>query len=277
MLGGRRVDLGRISVPLLHVIAEHDHIVPYDAAKPLVAMVGSTDKEEVVLKGGHVSVAAGGNAVRRLWPKLDALAGRAIDMTTQVNRGYPRTMSCAGGEVEFRLLTPADEAQVLAFAQQLSTHDLLFLRRDISQPKVVAAWMEATRNDAMRHRDRDARRRHGRLRDASSAMTCHGRAMSVNCASSSPRRCAAWARPEADPGRLRHRARDGPGEAGGADDAWTSAARSPCSKAWASSAEALLRDHVKDRDGKTHDIVILSHDVARFQAQRDAYGLSEAV
>ena len=78
VLGGQRVDLGRIKVPLLHVVAEHDHIVPYGAAKPLVQMVGSTDKEELMLKGGHVSVAAGGNAVRRLWPKLDAwLGGRS--------------------------------------------------------------------------------------------------------------------------------------------------------------------------------------------------------
>jgi polyhydroxyalkanoate synthase len=74
-IGGRRVDLKNIKVPLFHAIAEHDHIVPYDAAKPLVAQAGSRDKEEVVLKGGHVSVVAGGNAVKRLWPKLDAWLG----------------------------------------------------------------------------------------------------------------------------------------------------------------------------------------------------------
>ena len=42
-------------------------------------------------------------------------------------------------------------------------------------------------------------------------------------------------------------------------------------------AEALLRDHVKDRDGTKHDIVMLSHDVARFQAQMAAYGLTAAL
>ena len=41
--------------------------------------------------------------------------------------------------------------------------------------------------------------------------------------------------------------------------------------------EALLRDHVKDRDGRTHDLLILSHDVAKFQSQLDAYGLTEAL
>jgi polyhydroxyalkanoate synthase subunit PhaC len=71
-VGGRPVDLKNITVPFLHVVAEHDHIVPQAASAPLIGMVGSADKEEVVLKGGHVSLVAGGNAVRRLWPKLDA-------------------------------------------------------------------------------------------------------------------------------------------------------------------------------------------------------------
>lgn len=70
-LGGRPVDLARITAPFLHVVAEHDHIVPYDASRPLIGMVGSAEKEEVVLKGGHVSLVAGANAVKRLWPRLD--------------------------------------------------------------------------------------------------------------------------------------------------------------------------------------------------------------
>ncbi len=71
-IGGQTVDLGNIKVPFLHVVAEHDHIVPYEAAKQLVPMVGSEDKKEVMLKGGHVSLVAGGNAIYRLWPQLDS-------------------------------------------------------------------------------------------------------------------------------------------------------------------------------------------------------------
>ena len=70
-VGGKVIDLGNITVPFMHVVAEHDHIVPYEASKPLVTMVGSADKEEVVLKGGHVSLVAGANAIKRLWPRLD--------------------------------------------------------------------------------------------------------------------------------------------------------------------------------------------------------------
>lgn len=78
-VGGKRIDLGNIRVPFIHVVAEHDHIVPYEAAKLLVPMVGSEDKREVMLKGGHVSLVAGGNAIYRLWPQLDSwLAERSL-------------------------------------------------------------------------------------------------------------------------------------------------------------------------------------------------------
>ena len=74
-VGGRPADISKITVPILHAVAEHDHIVPYDAAKPLIKKVGSSDKEEVMLKGGHVSLVAGANAIKRLWPKLDSWLG----------------------------------------------------------------------------------------------------------------------------------------------------------------------------------------------------------
>ncbi|MCY3963780.1 MAG: alpha/beta fold hydrolase [Acidobacteria bacterium] len=78
-LGGRLVDLSNIRVPFIHVVAEHDHIVPYEAARDLIGMVGSEDKQEIMLKGGHVSLVAGRNAVRRLWPRLEEwLAERSV-------------------------------------------------------------------------------------------------------------------------------------------------------------------------------------------------------
>ncbi|MFA6112729.1 MAG: alpha/beta fold hydrolase [Sphingomonas sp.] len=78
-VGGRPVDLGRITAPFLHVTAEHDHIVPSEASAPLIDKIGSLDKEQVTMKGGHVSLVAGGNAIKRLWPKLvDWLGERSV-------------------------------------------------------------------------------------------------------------------------------------------------------------------------------------------------------
>lgn len=70
VLGGHHVNTSAITCPVFHVMAEHDHIAPYTATKPLLSLVGSTDKEEIVLKGGHVSLVAGRNAVGRLWPNV---------------------------------------------------------------------------------------------------------------------------------------------------------------------------------------------------------------
>ena len=74
-LSGRRVDLGAIACPVLHVMAEHDDIAPFDATRPLTSLVGSDDKEDVILKGGHVSLVAGRNAWFRLWPKISEWLG----------------------------------------------------------------------------------------------------------------------------------------------------------------------------------------------------------
>ena len=74
-VGGRTVDLSTITEPFMHVTAEHDHIVPAAASAPLIDMIGSKDKQSVVLKGGHVSLVAGGNAIKRLWPQIDHWLG----------------------------------------------------------------------------------------------------------------------------------------------------------------------------------------------------------
>jgi hypothetical protein len=57
-------------------------------------------------------------------------------------RSYPRRVMTEGGEIEFRHMTAADEAAVLAFAQKLPVHDLLFIPRNISEPKVLSAWIK---------------------------------------------------------------------------------------------------------------------------------------
>ena len=78
VLNGRKADLANIRQPILHAVAQHDHIVPYESSKPLMRLVGSEDKREILLKGGHVSLVAGPKAKTRLWPQIhDWLAERS--------------------------------------------------------------------------------------------------------------------------------------------------------------------------------------------------------
>ena len=64
-----------------------------------------------------------------------------IGVSMSEARSYPRSMVCNGSVIEFRHMTPADEPAVLDFARKLPVHDLLFLPRNISEPKVLAAWI----------------------------------------------------------------------------------------------------------------------------------------
>ncbi|GGC16968.1 poly-beta-hydroxybutyrate polymerase [Novosphingobium marinum] len=70
-IGGRPVDLTKIDVPILNVVAQHDHVVAHAATQPLMTLTASTDREEIVAKGGHVSLVAGPAALKRLWPLID--------------------------------------------------------------------------------------------------------------------------------------------------------------------------------------------------------------
>ncbi|HSV47829.1 MAG TPA: alpha/beta fold hydrolase [Ramlibacter sp.] len=78
-IGGRPVRLEAIEVPLLHIMAKFDHLVPQACGRPLVERAGSRDKSELILPGGHASLVAGPNAVKRMWPALDQwLAPRSL-------------------------------------------------------------------------------------------------------------------------------------------------------------------------------------------------------
>jgi hypothetical protein len=62
-----------------------------------------------------------------------------VDMSEQ--RSYPRHVETEAGAIEFRPMSRPGEVAVLEFAQGLPTHDLLFLPRNISQPKGLSAWI----------------------------------------------------------------------------------------------------------------------------------------
>jgi polyhydroxyalkanoate synthase len=78
-LGGRPVDPRAITCSVFNAMAEYDHIAPYEATRPLTSIISSLDKEDLVMRGGHVSLIAGANAMLRLWPLVsDWLSTRSV-------------------------------------------------------------------------------------------------------------------------------------------------------------------------------------------------------
>jgi len=191
-------------------------------------------------------------------------------------RSYPRHVKTDGGEIEFRLMSRADEAAVLAFAQKLPAHDRLFLPRNISQPKVLSAWINEIERGAIASllavkgdtlvgcgtlvRDPHSWSSHvGEIRMMVSQDICGqgvGRTLSQET--------FALALGEGLDNLSAQMTVD-------------QQAAIALFESLGFKAEALLRDHVRDVDGKKHDIVVLGHNVAQVRAQMEAYGLPGAV
>lgn len=57
-IGTHAPRLADIQCPVLTIVAEQDHIVPYESAAPLHDKVGSQEKERLTFTGGHVGIIA---------------------------------------------------------------------------------------------------------------------------------------------------------------------------------------------------------------------------
>jgi L-amino acid N-acyltransferase YncA len=67
---------------------------------------------------------------------------------TKAKRVYPRSITLDNDTpIALRLMTAADADAIVAFARALPEEDLLFLRSDITDPKVVAQWVQNLANE----------------------------------------------------------------------------------------------------------------------------------
>ncbi len=69
-LGGRKVNLKNIKMPILTVFAEQDHLVPPASTKPLNNLVSSTDKTMISFKGGHIGIYVSSRSQKELAPAV---------------------------------------------------------------------------------------------------------------------------------------------------------------------------------------------------------------
>lgn len=69
-LGGKRVDLNRITMPLLNIYGRFDHLVPPEMCETLTRSVGSTDTEDLCLDTGHIGIYVSAKCQKELAPKI---------------------------------------------------------------------------------------------------------------------------------------------------------------------------------------------------------------
>jgi RimJ/RimL family protein N-acetyltransferase len=192
-----------------------------------------------------------------------------------MNSEFPKTLPFDGGDVVLRRMGASDEAAVLAFAARLAPSELLFLRRDIRQPKVVAAWLreiEAGQYDTL--------------------LAWRGDAV-VGCATL-VRDPLSWSAHVAEIRALVDKSMRGLGLGtslvreifrlalvGGAEKIFAQMTTDQQGaiavfEGLGFKPEAILRAHVRDHAGTSYDLVVLSHIVAEVAANLQAYGVDTA-
>lgn len=188
----------------------------------------------------------------------------------------PREVTIAGKTVTIRKMAKSDAGAMLAFARALPEHDLLFLMRDITQPEVIDRWLTLVDEGEM---SAIVAEQDGRLIGSTTVIP-----------SDEP-----WS---AHVGELRVIVST---EARGtglgtrlAQEAFALAlelglermiARMTTDQTGAIAAfeglgfkaEGVLRDHVIDQAGQKHDLLVMGHDVHRFQGTLAAYGVTDAL
>jgi polyhydroxyalkanoate synthase len=85
-LGQQRIDLGRITCPLLVMAAKKDHLVDPASTLGILPHVGSRDVETLTIAAGHVGLVVGGEAHRTTWPQATRwLAARSTPLQARAS------------------------------------------------------------------------------------------------------------------------------------------------------------------------------------------------
>ena len=196
-------------------------------------------------------------------------------MTHEGMRTYPETRTVGGEDVTLRYMAPADKPGMLAFARGIPEHDLLFLRRDITEETAIDEWLADIAGGFVTTLLAEAG---GKVVGYA---TIHKNKLRWEAHVAELRIMIAEAMRGKGLGRIL------------TQEAFAIALTQGIEKMVAQMTldqkgaiatfegigfrpEALLRDHVKDRQGAKHDLLVLSHEVAQFEARHNAYGVSEA-
>lgn len=197
-----------------------------------------------------------------------------------LKKRYPRTIDCKGHEVELQIAASLETEELQTFTASLPERDLLFLSRDIREPKVLEAWSRSLASgDIITVAATDQTINKGRIIGTTAIVTDkHSWSAHVG-------ELRILVHPEArDIGLGRELIQESflIGLSLGLEKLTVrmlldQEAAINVLEEMGFRSEALFRDHVKDPSGEKHDLLIMSHDVAGVSGMMQAYGIDEAL
>jgi len=191
---------------------------------------------------------------------------------SEIDERYPCTIEAGGEEIALTLMAQTDESAIAAFADSLPENDLLFLTRDIREPKVRAAWLTQVEQGEILS---IAAKLGDEVVGTTAVVTDK---LSFSAHVGELRVLVGPKAREIGLGRKLIQEAFLIGMNQGLDKLTVRMtidqdAAIKVFEELGFKQEALFRDQVKDQAGKKHDLIILSHDVDGFFSQIEAYGL----
>jgi polyhydroxyalkanoate synthase len=99
-VGGKRVDLKNITMPLLNIFGKYDHLVPPGACNEITGKVGSPDTEDLCLETGHIGIYVSSKFQRQFTPKIVQWLKQREGTSESADRALAEVEVPAGGAVE---------------------------------------------------------------------------------------------------------------------------------------------------------------------------------
>jgi len=193
----------------------------------------------------------------------------------KIAKRYPRPAKCKDGDIQLELFAAGHRSGMLSFAQSLPEHDLLFLKRNITEQKVLDAWLESEKSGDMLT---VVAVRDERILGCTAIISDK---LSWSAHVGEIRVLVAEEMRDQGLGRILIQECFILGLHLGLDKLLAQMtsdqeAAMAVFEDMGFRTEALFKDHVKDHQGEKHDIIMLSHDVEQLHAHKDVYGLTDA-
>lgn len=187
---------------------------------------------------------------------------------------FPLVLDCKGTAITLDKFHPFDMDAVERFAQSVSVHDLLFLGRDIQHPKVVRAWADSiVEGEILSLIAKIDDKVVGTSAIVRDRLSWSPHVAEIRLLVSDDMRGKGLGRSllehsfsmAVEDGAEKLVARMTPDQKGAIAMFEEMGFR----------GEAMLRDHVRNRNGDVHDLAIYSLNVSRARAGHEAYGFSD--
>jgi polyhydroxyalkanoate synthase len=69
-LNGKHVDLDNLTMPVLQLMGEYDHLIPPEASKPFNDVIPSEDTRTIEYSTGHIGLSVSSSTHEELWPEV---------------------------------------------------------------------------------------------------------------------------------------------------------------------------------------------------------------